>query len=160
MKTVIKTTLAMAAAAMMMSGCEALTDTSSEEFVYDSGTSSSGALDTITIRPITDGFVIDWRKRYSGYSEVIYTDGNAGARGNGYPFTNNATGDYTMTCTKSYEDSLKVGYICERPDITIRSGVTLEKGVEYQWLVSYGFDHDHGEPQAIMQYVGDTLIIQ
>ncbi len=151
--------MAMAVAAALMTGCsveDAVSDISSGSVGGGSGSGN----DSFTIQKQGSDFVINWNKNYNGYSEIIYTDGSTGARGNGYPFTNNATGNYTLTCSLFGENNRKVYYHCVRPDITATSRVTLEKGVEYQWLVSYGTEHEHGETEAVMEYVGGTLSIQ
>ena len=156
MNTMIKTTLATAAMGLLFTGC------SVEDAVTQatSGVGSGSGRDDITLSKTADGFMINWNKNYSGYSEVIYTDGSSGDRGNGYPFTNNATGTYTMTCVERSSANSSVSYRCTRPDITATSSVTLEKGTEYQWLVSYGTDHEHGEVDATMEYSGGILIIE
>lgn len=153
MSKIVKTTIATAIAAAIMTGCS-LVDESIE---YEN---MGGGTDTISLTKQGSDFVISWDKSYVGYSEVIYTDGTSGDRGNGYPFTNNATGNYTMTCVFSREDNAKAYYSCTRSDISATSSVTLVKGVEYQWLVSYGFEHQHGETQATMEYANGTLSIQ
>lgn len=167
MKTILQTTLAMTVAATLFTGCSVednlgeLEDAASSSTVLEDTASSSAGNDTISIVTNSQGkgFSISWNKNYSGYAEVIYTDSSTKERGNGYPFTNNATGAYTLSCVMSDEDTSSVSYSCTRPDITLVSNVRLQKNVDYQWLVSYGTDHEHGEVQAVMQYAGDTLII-
>lgn len=155
---IIKSIIAMAAAAALFTGC------SLEDGLKDaSGTTGgrSSDLDTFNITKTTLGFKIDWVKRYGGYSEIIYQKvGTDNARGDGYPFTNNATGTYSLTCEKSSEDADRVGYRCTRPDITAISSVTLKKGVQYEWLVGYGTEHEHSDPEVYMEYVADTLAIE
>jgi len=164
MNTILKTTLAIAAVTVLFTGCsveDAISEAStSERSTSSTSSSDSTASDNITFSKTGEGFLITWTKNYESYAEIIYTDGTTGERGNGYPFTNNATGTYFLTCVQSSEDSSKVGYRCTRPDITATSSVILEKGVAYQWMGSYGFDHEHGEIEAIMEYTGGTLTIE
>jgi len=162
MKTVVKTTLAMVAATAIFTGCSVEdAATSMSDSVSDSGGSAGVGSDNITVSKTGEGFMITWTKKSSGYSEVIYTYGTKGARGNGYPITNNATGTYFLNCTEKAGHSTDsyVGYNCSRPDLTLESSVRLKKGTQYQWLVSYGSDHTHGEVEATMEYSGDMLII-
>lgn len=154
MRRILKTTIATVTAAVVMAGCSLVDE--SEEYVQ-----IGGATDTILLAKQGNGFVINWSKNYSGYSEVVYTQSVAtGERGDGYPFTNNVTGNYTLTCEFASENSTKAYYRCTRPDISAVSSVALEKGIEYQWLVNYGFEHRHGETQATMEYANGTLSIQ
>ena len=141
---------------LLLTGCNV------EDVIADTGTDggSGSSRDDITLTKTANGFTINWTKNYSGYSEVIYTDGTRGDRGNGYPFTNNATGSYTMTCVQKTGYAPDASYQCTRPDITTTSSVNLKEGVEYQWLVSYGTEHEHGEVEALMSYVGGTLTIE
>jgi len=156
MNTVLKSALALTLASALFTGCGV------EDAVTDIGGATGGSgSDTFSIAKSGDGFTINWSKEYSGYSEIIYMEsGTTDPRGDGYPFTNNATGDYTMTCSLSGEDSRSVSYSCSRPDITLTSNVRLKKGVEYQWLVSYGTEHEHGDVEAIMEYTSAGLVIQ
>jgi len=173
MKTILKTTMAMAAATLLMTGCDIEDHIKDSKLDNDLGLStgdsstvggdSSSEVDTFTLTKTANGFSINWTKNYSGYSEIIYSDGDdTTLRGDGYPFTSNAKGSYSMVCVESYssDSDAYVSYRCERPDITYRSTVRMKKGVEYQWLVSYGTAHEHGETQAITQYVGGILSIQ
>ena len=163
MNTLLKSALALTLASALFTGCsveDALSDIDESTSGYSGGTSGNGR-DSFTITKTSDGFTIHWSKGYSGYSEIIYKKSDTtNPRGDGYPFTNNATGDYTMNCVLSGEDTRTVGYRCSRPDISAISGVRLEKGVEYQWLVSYGTDHEQGEVEAIMEYTSAGLVIQ
>ena len=161
MNKILKTTMAMTVAAALFTGCsveDAMTDTGSTSNGGSGGTSGQ---DTFSITKTSSGFDIDWSKGYQGYSEIVYREvGTSDPRGNGYPFTNNATGSYHMTCVKSREDTQRVSYECARSDLTLTSSVTLKKGVEYEWFASYGTDHEAGEPEVYMEYVSDTLTIE
>jgi len=175
MKNIFKTTTAITLAAMLLTGCgeedfikPAKTGTSldSSGVISDSvdtggSTSTQGGQDSFNISKTSDGFKINWNKGYEGYSEIIYQKvGTDRTRGDGYPFTNNATGSYTLTCVKVGDETDSVRYSCSRSDITLTSSVTLQKGVQYEWLSSYGFEHEHSEPTATMEYVSDTLTIE
>ena len=165
MNKIIKTTIAMTAAASLFTGCgveDELKDASTSGSSTSTTTSdSSSSFDTFNITKTALGFNINWVKRYEGYSEIIYKEvGTDDARGDGYPFTNNATGSYTLTCEKNSEVTQSVGYRCTRSDITATSSVTLKKDVQYEWLVSYGIEHDHSDPEVYMEYVADTLTIE
>ena len=159
MKTVLKTILAMVVATVLFTGCTGEDMVSSIE--NDTGGGGGVGSDNITVSKTGEGFMITWTKESSGYSEVIYTDGSTGDRGNGYPITNNATGTYFLNCTESYSSpsDAYVSYNCTRPDLTLESSVRLKKGTQYQWLVSYGSEHTYGEVEATMEYSGDMLII-
>lgn len=158
MNTIIKTTMALVVTTALFTGCS-LED--GLEDIGNASSSSSSKSDTFSITKTTLGFNIDWVKKSEGYSEIIYREvGTNNLRGDGYPFTNNYGGSYTLTCEKSSEESDKVGYRCTRSDITLTSSVNLKKGIEYEWLVSYGVDHEHSNPEVYMEYVGDTLTIE
>jgi len=164
MNTILKTTLAIAAATALFTGCsveDAINEASaSEGSTSSANTGSATGSDNITLSKTGEGFLITWTKNYESYAEIIYTDGTTGKRGNGYPFTNNATGTFFLNCVQSSQDSNSVRYRCTRPDITATSSVNLKKGVQYQWMGSYGFDHEHGEVEAIMEYTGGMLTIE
>jgi hypothetical protein len=164
MNTILKTTLAMAAATLLFTGCTgediASDISSSMQTGGGSNTSNSGS-DTFTITKTTLGFTIDWVKKYKGYSEVIYREvGSDELRGNGHPLTHNYTGTYRATCEKYNEDDTRVWYACGRDDVTYGSRVILKKGVQYEWMSSYGVGHDLAEAEIYMEYVGDTLTIE
>jgi len=159
----------LAAASVVFAGCSAedlatdIEDTASSS--YDSSgngsTPTSSSEDSFTITKTAIGFDISWHKSYQGYSEIIYKDAaNTKPRGNGYPFTNNATGDFTLSCEKRSEDDKEVGYGCLRPDVTYATTVKLVKGTQYQWLISYGTEHEHGEVAYTMEYSGGVLIVE
>ena len=84
----------MAVATALFTGC------TGEDMVSSikSGTGGGAGVgsDNITVSKTGEGFMVTWTKKSSGYSEVIYTDGTKGARGNGYPITDNATGTYFL----------------------------------------------------------------
>jgi hypothetical protein len=167
MNTILKTTLAMTAATLLFTGCtgeDIASDISnagsSTQTGGGSNRSNSGS-DTFTITKTALGFNIDWVKKYEGYSEVIYREvGSDKPRGDGYPLTHNYTGTYRTTCEKYSEDDTKVWYGCERDDVTYGSSVVLKKGVQYEWMSSYGVAHDLAEAEVHMEYVGDTLTIE
>ena len=167
MNTILKITLALAAATALFTGCTAedlASDISSSTDSSQSGGGSStnnNGLDTFTITKTALGFNIDWVKKYEGYSEVIYREvGTDNLRGNGHPLTHNYTGTYRATCEKYSEDATEVAYGCERDDVTYGSTVRLKKGVQYEWISSYGTEHDLAEADIHMEYVGDTLTIE
>ena len=166
----LQTTLALTAGIFLLNGCgmQDLTDEVTQGTSgYDAagnGTygGSGGGSDSFTITQTQDGFVIDWVKKEDGYGEIIYTDDLSKPRGNGYPFTNDYAGTYTLTCefTGVSSDNTYVGYSCGRPDVTYGTSVKLKKGVQYQWLLSQGIDHEHGETEYVMEYSGNTLTIE
>ena len=133
MNTILKTTLALAAATALFTGCsieDAASDISSasDSSQSDDRSSTNSGLDTFTITKTALGFNIDWVKKYEGYSEVIYREvGLDKLRGNGYPLTHNYTGTYKATCEKHSEDATEVVYGCERDDVTYGSTVRLKK---------------------------------
>ena len=161
--------MALAVASVLFSGC------SGEDIVGDvadntvsSGTSGGGSssstsseIDSFTIVKTATGFDINWHKEYKGYSEIIYRDAsNTKPRGNGYPFTNNYTGDYTLSCIQGDDSKPEVVYYCTRPDVTYGTKVRLTQGTQYQWLVSYGIEHEHGEVAYTMEYSEGMLIVE
>ncbi len=171
MNTILKTTLALAAATALFTGCsieDAASDiSSSADNSQSSGGSSTNdeatnrGLDTFTITKTALGFNIDWVKKYEGYSEVIYREvGTDKLRGNGHPLTHNYNGTYRATCEKHSEDNTEVVYGCERDDASYGSTVRLKKGVQYEWISSYGVEHDLAEAEMYMEYVGGTLTIE
>jgi len=170
MNTILKTTWAMAAATVLFTGCSVEdTATSLGDSVSDNtgggsngtGSATDSGLDTFTITKTALGFTIDWVKNSEGYSEVIYREvGSDDLRGNGYPLTHNSTGSYRTTCEKYSDDGTRVWYGCERDDVTYASKVIMEKGVEYEWMSSYGTEHELAEAEVHMEYVGDTLTIE
>ncbi len=175
MKNILKTTTAITLAAMLLTGCgeedfikpaNTVSSFDASDYLSDSvdtsgSTSTQSGQDSFNISKAPNGFKISWNKSYEGYAEIIYQKvGTDRTRGDGYPFTNNATGSYTLTCEKTSDETDSVRYSCSRSDITLTSNVTLQKGVQYEWLVSYGFDHEHSEPTVTMEYVSDTLTIE
>ena len=104
------------------------------------------------------GFLVFWTKKAGSYGEVIYTDSTSKSRGNGYPLTANYTGTYTMPCTMTSSNSSSASFSCKPSNVSFSRGVTLKTGVQYKWLVNYGFDHEKGEVEAIMEYHGDGTI--
>jgi len=168
MNTILKTTLTLAVASVVFAGCSAedvAADIGAASSPYDTGSNGSTPEnsdgDSFTITKTDVGFNIDWHKSYHGYAEIIYKDAaNTKPRGNGYPFTNNATGDFTLSCEKLAEDEEEVAYGCNRPDLTYGTSVKLKIGTQYQWLISYGTEHEHGEVEYTMEYSGGTLIVE
>jgi len=127
-------------------------------------------IDRLVVSKINNNeFSLHWVKNEGGYGEVIYTDDLSKDRGNGYPFTSNSTGEDDMVCKNgdgSYgytETDTVIYYKCNRINITYNdypSKVRLEKGVEYKWLVSSGFNHVKGEVEATMIYRDGNLYIE
>ena len=161
--------MALAAVSVLFSGCSGedivgdVTDATSSSGTSGggSGSSTSSGEDSFTIVKTADGFDINWHKGYEGYSEIIYKDAsNTNPRGNGYPFTNNYTGDYTLSCLQGDDSRPEVVYYCTRPDVTYGTKVRLTQGTQYQWLVSYGTEHDHGEVEYTMEYSGGMLTVE
>jgi len=162
-----KTAVVLGLSAMLFSGCDALNDTDLNEgsasYSYAGGSGGSGessrndSLAVVkTIDP--DGFSVLWIKRASGYGEVIYTDDLSRKRGRGYPLTSNTTGSFSLKCEKGQYDDYGILFSCKPSNVTYTKRVYLEKGVEYKWLVSYGFDHEKGEVEATMTYIGNGEI--
>lgn len=177
MKNSIITTMALAAAVLLFSGCTGGTDIKESNYgpirTADGGdhissgsgagtdmTDYSAASSALRVEKSTTGFIVTWKKENSGYSEVIYTDDLDRVRGRGYPLTSNSKGTFTMPCELSSEDDYEVRYRCYPSNVTYTKRVKLQKGVQYYWLVSDGFDHRHGEVEASMQYVDGQLVIE
>jgi hypothetical protein len=164
MNTILKTTLAMAAATLLFTGCtgeDIVSDISNASSTDEQSNTTDSGLDTFSITKTELGFTIDWVKQYEGNSEVIYREvGSDELRGDGHPLTHNYTGTYRTTCEKYSEDDTRVWYACERDDVTYGSRVILKKGVQYEWMSSYGVAHDLAEAEMHMEYVGDVLTIE
>jgi len=154
--TIIKKTLAATLAMTLFTGC---VDGIEESTSYSS--SSVGTKnDTLSIvKTITPkGFIVFWTKNAGSYGEVIYTDNLSKERGNGYPLTSNSTGVMTMPCTMVSSDSSGAKFSCEPSNVSYTKSIYLQTGVQYKWLVNYGFDHEKGEVEAVMTYQGDGSI--
>ncbi len=160
MKTILKTTMVLTIAATLFTGCsvEDMIEDTSEEIYTGSGSSSHN--DTLSVVKTGEGFLVMWTKRASSYGEVIYTDSLSKERGNGYPLTANATGTYTMPCTMGGADSQGANFSCNPSNVSNSKSVYLKSGVEYKWLVGYGFDHEHGEVEATMEFSNGVLTIE
>ncbi|MDD2451109.1 MAG: hypothetical protein PHU67_04265 [Sulfurovum sp.] len=159
MKILTQTTLVLAAASTLFTGCsleEALVDESME---YDSGSGSTGS-DKMTLSKTGEGFLVTWTKKSGTYGEVIYTDDLNKERGNGYPLTANADGTYMMPCTLVESDSEGARFSCAPSNVSNSKSVYLKTGVSYSWLVSTGFDHTHGEVGGSTLYSGGELIVE
>lgn len=174
MKNSMITTTVLAAGVLLFNGCTGGTDI--KEGNYEpirtadggshvssgsgEGTDYSVASSALKVKKTTKGFTVTWKKENSGYSEVIYSDDLDRTRGRGYPLTSNSKGTFTMPCELSSEDDYEVRYRCYPSNVTYTKRVRLQKGVQYFWLVSDGFDHVHGEVETSMQYVDGQLIIE
>lgn len=156
MKTLKTSTLAIAAAATLFTGCSVDDSTYSP----DLGGGSSSQTDTLSVVKTGEGFLVMWSKKAGSYGEVIYTDSLDKKRGVGYPLTANATGVYSMPCYEVTSATSGATYSCKPSNVSYRKTVSLKEGVSYKWLVSYGFGHEHGEVEATMQYSNGTLIIE
>jgi len=160
LKTLTKTTLAIAAASLLFTGCSV--DGSSTG--YDGATGASGgsssSSDTMSVTKTGEGFLVAWTKRSGTYGEVIYTDDLDKKRGVSYPLTANADGVYFMPCTMVSSDASGAQYSCKPSNVSYAKSVYLKAGVSYNWLVSTGFDHVHGEVEATTLYSGGDLIVE
>ncbi len=162
-KCVVTAVLAVAAA-VAVTGCgvgEDTSSTSSFDLGDIGGTTNVGA-DSLSIAKVISpkGFLVMWSKRSGGYGEVIYTDDLNKKRGNGYPLTANAKGVYSLKCEEVSSNSSGADYSCKASNVSYSRRVHLENGVEYKWLVNYGFEHTHGEVEATMTYRNGTLIVE
>jgi hypothetical protein len=147
------------ASVFLMNGCD-LEDTSDYDTYssdYDAGSTQSSKL---SASQTSNGFIINWSKNNSGYSEVIYTDVLSKTRGNGYPLTTNSKGSYTLSCEVYDQDNTYISYSCKPSNVTYSKKVNFEKGKEYKWLVSDGTDHQHGEVEFTMIYQDGKLSIE
>jgi len=165
MNNIVKTTMATVVAATLFTGCslgEVGNELNKDVLDGNNDGGNSSYNDTLSVSKTVDGFIVHWTKRASGYGEVIYTDGTRGPRGNGYPLTSNSTGSFSLDCHENYNSSAdRVSYNCEASNFSgADKHVILDVGTQYQWLVSYGTDHEYGEAEAIMEYNGGTLSIQ
>jgi hypothetical protein len=169
MKKTILTTSILAAGVLLLNGCTGGTDIKESNFVpINSGYTGSSSTETdyttessaISIEKMAEGFVLTWKKPADGYSEVIYSDDLNLARGRGYPLTANYAGNYSMPCEISHQDDYEMRLRCAPSNVSFTKGITLEKGVNYMWLVSDGISHEHGEVEATMLYNGESLIIE
>jgi len=165
MNNVVKKMIAIVVAATLFTGCGTEDLIKEASGIDTSGNSGSGAgssgNDALTVSKTGEGFLVTWTKNSSGYSEVIYTDGTRGARGNGYPLTSNSTGTFFLNCTEGSRSVESVAYTCQASNITgMTTSVNLAVDTPYEWLVSYGTEHEHGETEAIMEYTSGTLTIE
>jgi len=153
MKSTVVTTLAIT----LFTGCSVGDIGGSESF---NSTSVGNQNDSISIaKTITPkGFVLFWTKKAGSYGEVIYTDDLNKKRGNGYPLTSNSTGVMTMPCTMVSYTTSGANFSCKPSNVSYSKSIYLKTGVQYKWLVNYGFSHEQGEVQKTMEYLGDGSI--
>ncbi len=121
---------------------------------------SSPATDTLTISETDEGFLVNWVKKTSGYGEVIFTDEKTiNIRGKGYPLTSNIEGDFSLDCTLGEESESGVQYECIASNKSNTQSLFFMNDTAYQWLVSYGTEHEHGEVEAVTEYSNGILTI-
>ena len=160
-KTILKTTLALALAGTLFTGCSVIDDTVNglvEEAITDGDNSSHN--DKLTVSKTSKGFLVTWTKTASDYGEVIFTDGTTGARGNGYPLTSNTTGIFSLNCESVEETKTSIRYDCAASNVSDNQSVSFVSNTAYQWLVSYGIEHEHGEVEAVTEYSDGLLTVE
>jgi hypothetical protein len=161
-KTILKITMALVLAGTLFTGCstEDLHDTAvgaindikdykEENFTEESST------DDFSIEYKYGGFRILWTKLTDGPGELIYTDG---AEDTGIPMVADEKGQYILTCTPTPET--QNDYDCTVSNNGTNQKITLITNVQYQWLISYGEDHIHGEVEAVTEYSDGVLTIE
>jgi len=154
--TILKTTIALVLGATLFTGCS-VDDLKESDPINPSSVGSKN--DKLTVTPTNGGkgFLVFWKKNAGSYGEVIYTSSLSKKRGNGYPLTSNTTGLKNMSCTMRNSNSEEATFAC-KPSSGFPSTVYLKTGVQYKWLVNYGFDHEKGEVEALMEYHGNGTI--
>lgn len=153
--TILKTSIALALSTVLFTGCTDFKE--SDPFNPSSVGNKSDSLVVLkTISP--KGFTVLWIKKAGSYGEVSYTDSLSKKRGNGTPLTSNSTGGHSLLCTMTSSDTEGAKFSCKPSNVSSRTSVYLRTGVEYKWLVNYGFSHEKGEVEATMEYHGDGTI--
>lgn len=156
MKIKLGTGLIVISLAVLFTGC---TEDDNGNNPFGGGGSSSHN-DVLSVSKSGEDFLVTWTKKSSSYSEVIYTDDLDKKRGNGYPLTANYTGSYTMPCKFVSKDANGASYSCKPSNVSYSKSVYLKNNVQYKWLVGYGFSHEHGNVEAIVEYVGGVLTVE
>ncbi|MEA3419145.1 MAG: hypothetical protein U9Q90_07060, partial [Campylobacterota bacterium] len=154
-------TLALALTGALFTGCSVIDDTVNglvEEAI--AGGSDSSHNDKLTVSKTSEGFLVTWTKTASDYGEVIFTDGTTGTRGNGYPLTSNTTGMFSLNCESVEETETGVRYDCAASNTSDNQSVSFVSDTAYQWLVSYGTEHEHGEVEAVTEYSNGLLTVE
>ena len=155
--TILKTTIILALGATLFTGCSVDDFKESDPFNPSSVGSKNDSLAVFkTLSP--NGFSVLWVKKAGSYGEVIYTDDLSKKRGNGYPLTSNSTGAHNLKCTLMNSDADGATFSCKPSNVSYSKTVRLKTGVQYKWLVGYGFSHEHGEVEATMEYHGNGTI--
>jgi len=158
MKTILKTTMAVAVASVLFTGCSV--DDLDDGGVSDNSTSSYN--DVISISKTGKDFKVLWLKNNSGYGEVIYR-GSSEDTYSRKALTDNGAGVITFDCTfKSESDGVAV-YACNASNLTgdyAWKTVRLQEGVQYQWYPTYGFDQEEGEVDATTEYSNGVLTVE
>ncbi len=165
MKSILQTTLACVLAGTLFTGCSAvddmingfMDDLTEEEITEDIISSYN---DKLTVSKTDDGFLVTWTKVSSDYGEVIFTDGTTGVRGNGYPLTSNTEGVFFLDCQSVEETKINVRYDCSASNVSDNENISFVSDTAYQWLVSYGTEHEHGEVEAVTQYSDGYLTVE
>lgn len=162
MNTIFRTTMALAVAATLFTGCSVEDLEDGENFANESSTDGSSYDDVISIAKTNKDFKVTWIKNNSGYGEVIYKGGS----GDSYSrkaLTANGSGVITFDCEFSNEDNGEAVYSCQASNLAGDYAwkiLHMKEGVQYEWYPTYGFDHEEGEVDATTEYSNDLLTVE
>ncbi len=163
MKTILKISLALAG--ILFAGCTEVdnlinnaVDDLREDVTEDVVDLTQN--DRLTVSKTPNGILVTWTKIASDYGEVIFTDGTTGTRGNGYPLTSNTAGTFFLDCESVEETETNARYDCSASNVSDNESISFVSDTAYQWLVSYGTEHEHGEVEAVTEYSDGILTVE
>jgi hypothetical protein len=147
-----------ATVAAVISGCG---ETASSDFnTFASGGGSGGSSgsgnDTLkVIKKADDRVLFQWKKNYSGYSEVLSRKEGVSGR-SGYFMTQNATGSYELECTITDRGYRAISWGC----VSTGSGYLasyaelgrMENDKYYNLILSQGFSHEEIDTGISLYY--------
>ena len=143
MKKNLNILMSVTTALVLLTGCEVTDELSSSD-------------DKINVSLLgTQTMVIEWEKKYTGYSEVLARQSGVTKR-TGYFMTHNSKGNYEMTCTVSSQSSSKVSFSCNSTGSdslsTYNNFPSIYMDETYNIQGSQGTSHDYKDVVAKIFY--------